>query len=45
MMNRLKNYARFIHGFQVYRLSHVDSGSTSTILIAGFENYWVFENS
>jgi hypothetical protein len=25
MMNRLKDYVRFIHGFQVYRPSHVDS--------------------
>jgi hypothetical protein len=25
MMNRLKGYVRFIHGFQVYRPSHVDS--------------------
>jgi hypothetical protein len=24
-MNRLKDYVRFIHGFQVYRPSHVDS--------------------
>jgi hypothetical protein len=27
MMNRLKDYVRFIHGFQVYRPSHVDSES------------------
>jgi hypothetical protein len=26
-MNRLKDYVRFIHSFQVYRLSHVDSAS------------------
>jgi hypothetical protein len=25
MMNRLKDYVRFIHGFQVYRPSHIDS--------------------
>jgi hypothetical protein len=27
MMNRLKDCVRFIHGFQVYRPSHVDSAS------------------